>query len=133
MRHLTRDPAAIAKARAAEQNSGDLKSIDLSTMLTKSSSSSGGGVQKKKPVFKSTLQPHNAAALGAEVKSVTGGGVMKAGGGDGDADGDPSGAIRNGWFEDRYQPRFVTGCEDGGCGVCGVERIDLGEAVGVRP
>lgn len=118
MRQLTKDPAAIAKARAAEQQSGDLKSVDIS----KGTSTSASGPQKKKPVFKSTLQPHNAAALGTEVKPLSLGGLL--GGGEDD---DPSGAVRNGWYEDRYQPRFVTGCEDPRCTVCVNGRIDLGE------
>lgn len=114
MRKLTRDPNAAAKARAAEQKANEeagLKSINLST------ASSG---QKKKPVFKSTLQPHNAGAIGAEAKPMSVGGVVK------ESEDDPSGALRNGWWEERYQPRFPTSCEDGGCGVCKDRRVDLG-------
>ena len=115
MRHLTRDPNAAAKARAAAQKANEeagLKSISLSA-------ASGGPQQKKKPVFKSTLQPHNAAAIGVELKPASVG--LR------DGEDDPSGAVRNGWFEDRYQPRFVTGCDIGGCGVCRGGKVDLGE------
>lgn len=123
MRSMTKDPNAAAKARAAEQKANEeagLKSINIS--LSSSSSTTPSG--KKKPVFKSTLQPHNAAALGqssqsgeARPTSVDAGSL--------DAD-DPSGAARNGWFEERYQPRFVTGCDDEGCRVCEKGFIDLG-------
>ena len=61
MKQLTKDPNAISKAereRKANEEAG-LKSINLS--LT---SSTGGAATKKKPVFKSTLQPHNASVIG---------------------------------------------------------------------
>lgn len=115
MRKLTRDPNAAAKARAAEQRANEeagLKSINISTTAAPQ--------QKKKPVFKSTLQPHNAAKIGVEAKPMSVGGVVKEG------EGDPSGAVRNGWVEDRYQPRFVTGCEDEECGLCSGGRLDIG-------
>ncbi|KAK3049174.1 hypothetical protein LTR09_009593 [Extremus antarcticus] len=135
LRTLTRDPAATAKARAAEQKANEetgLKSIALSSATaarpsststsTSTAGSSGASAPKKKPVFKSTLQPHNAAALGTEAKPF-----ITAVGGE-DREGDPSGAVRNGWFEERYRPRFVTGCEERGCAVCnGGMGMDLGE------
>jgi len=31
---------------------------------------------------------------------------------------DPSGAVRNGWYSQRYDPKFITGC-DSSCGACG--------------
>ena len=119
MRQLTKDPNAAAKARAAEQKANEeagLKSINIS--LSSSTTAPSG---KKKPVFKSTLQPHNAAALGqTESKSANvEGGLM-------DENNDPSGAIRNGWYEERYQPQFVTGCDDDGCEMCRRGYIDLG-------
>ena len=121
MRHLTKDPNAAAKARAAEQKANEeagLKSINLSSLPSTSASGSSG---KKKPVFKSTLQPHNAPALGlSEAKTSVKLGDFA------DENNDPSGAVRNGWFEDRYQPQFITPCEDDGCGVCKGQPIDLG-------
>lgn len=58
MRNLTKDPAAAARARAAEERNNaesGLKSISLAT------AGGAGGIipGKKKPVFKSTLQPQN--------------------------------------------------------------------------
>lgn len=120
MRHLTKDPNAAAKARVAEQKANEeagLKSLSLPA-VTAATSNTG----KKKPVFKSTLQPHNVAVLAhsVETKLPAGSSGMP------DEDSDPSGAVRNGWFEDRYQPRFVTGCDDLGCKVCQRGFIDLG-------
>ena len=123
MRQLTKDPNAAAKARAAEQRANEEAGMtNISMPLSGTGSTSGlkGVVAgKKKPVFKSTLQPHNAAALGqsAEVKTS-----VDVGGEEGDA----SGAVKNGWFEERYQPRFVTRCDDGQCNVCSKGFIDLG-------
>ena len=39
---------------------------------------------------------------------------------------DPSGAVRNGWYADRYEPEFITGCSSD-CEVCGGEEdfIDI--------
>lgn len=121
---MSRDPNAAAKAQQKANEEAGMKNINIalnSTSTSSGSTASGGG--KKKPVFKSTLQPHNAAALGQSVAS----GVPVGGG-----EGDPSGAVRNGWFEERYQPRFVTGCEDPGCRCCERGIIDLGPAAGER-
>lgn len=111
MRHLTKDPNAAAKARASEQKANEeagLKSINISL--------SGSGTTKKKPVFKSTLQPEAGATT--ETKPV---GSLAEG------LSDASGAVANGWFEERYRPQFVNGCEEEGCRVCEGGRIDLGE------
>ena len=62
MKQLTKDPNAISKAereRKSNEEAG-LKSINLS--LT--SGTGSGAAAKKKPVFKSTLQPHNASVMG---------------------------------------------------------------------
>ena len=116
MRQLTKDPNTAAKARAAEQKANEeagMKSINISL----SSSNSSG---KKKPVFKSTLQPHNAAALGqTESKPVGIDSSLST------ENTDPSGAVRNGWYEERYQPQFVTGCDDDSCEMCRRGYIDL--------
>lgn len=92
---MTRDPNAAAKSRDAERRANEeagLKSIDLSS-LAASSSASGNALsarkgvgasaqpQKKKPVFKSTLQPHNVAAvLGTQQGSAP---VLEGMGGEG--------------------------------------------------
>lgn len=118
MRQLTKDPNAAAKARAAEQKANEeagLKSINISL------SSSSSAPAKKKPVFKSTLQPQNATALGqSEPKPMSVDASVP------DENNDPSGAVSNGWYEDRYLPQFVTGCDDERCETCRRGYIDLG-------
>lgn len=120
MRTLTKDPNAAAKARQAEQKANEeagMKNINIA--LNASSSGTASSV-KKKPVFKSTLQPHNAVALGVGQSAKA---RVEVAASDGE---DPSGAVRNGWYEERYQPRFATGCEEQGCVVCAKGLIDLG-------
>ena len=116
MRHLTKPPNHAAAARASDAKANEeagLKSISLSSIQSSTSSSASG---KKKPVFKSTLEPHNAAALGVtdSMSDVLGN------------DADPSGAVANGWEDERYDPRFVSGCDDPRCRFCKDGRVDLG-------
>jgi len=110
MRQLTKDPNAAAKARAAEQRANEeagMKSINLSSIA-----SGNAGSGKKKPVFKSTLQPQNAAILQQpEVKSNVDYDLSEK-------DDDPFGAIANGWYQDRYELDFAADCECQGCNVC---------------
>lgn len=125
MRQLTKDPNAAAKARERANEESGLKSINLSL-----SSAAGAQPGKKKPVFKSTLQPHNAALLAgsSESKSSSGLDGAVATGGD-----DPSGAVANEWFEERYQPRFVSACDDPRCLICrGSTFVDLEKVVAGR-
>lgn len=63
MRQITKAPNASSKAERelkANEEAG-LKSINLNLSGT---SGGSGTTTKKKPIFKSTLQPHNAAAIG---------------------------------------------------------------------
>lgn len=101
---MTRDPNAAAKARAAEQEAAGLKTLDISA-----------AAPKKKPVFKSTLQPHNAGVVAPAPAVVV-------------EDEDPSGMVRNGWVDDAYRPMLITPCEDGGCTVCGGRGVEVGGA-----
>lgn len=133
MRQMSKDPTAASRARAAEakasEESGGLKSINLS--LSGVPNSAPG---KKKPVFKSTLQPQNAATLGqtqaqappqpqpGESEARRESGVQGAGGQtEDDVDLDPedgSSAKAEGWSKDRYRPQFPTGCSDPNCHMC---------------
>lgn len=114
LRTLTRDPTAASKARAAENEAAGLKSIDLAASATTS------GAPKKKPVFKSTLQPHNAGAVNVTPA------VMLSGSGGVPDDEDPTGMVRNGFLEggedggEMYVPEGVVGEECGGegCWIC---------------
>ncbi|KAF7191960.1 G patch domain-containing protein 8 [Pseudocercospora fuligena] len=97
MRKLTKDPSAAARARAAEERQNaesGLKSI--SVPLGGSSASSGQSGVKKKPVFKSTLQPQNAAIVPAKPQPQ------------GASPEDPALAIYYGWHDRAYDPEYPT-------------------------
>ncbi|WPH02924.1 Hypothetical protein R9X50_00579400 [Acrodontium crateriforme] len=114
MKQMSKDPNAAAKARAAEQRANEeagLKAINLASAKSSMPSSSG----KKKPVFKSTLQPHNAAAITPSSNGSPSGGV-------GSDDQDLSNAKANGWWEARYRPEVITACEE----FCGEHCVDCG-------
>ena len=68
-----------------------MKTIDLSA--------ASAAAPKKKPVFKSTLQPQNAAAVPAAPTPTTA--TMEE---LPTEDEDPSGMVRNGWAEEAYDP-----------------------------
>jgi len=92
-----------------------MKSINLSSLSSSSAPASG----KKKPVFKSTLQPHNAAAV--QPAAISTAAKSSSSGED-----DPSGMVRNGWADDAYRPRFPLGCENEDCGMCQPGKLDFG-------
>ena len=104
MRQLTKDPNAAAKARAAEQKANEeagLKSIDLASLSASTSAS-----VKKKPVFKSTLQPENAVAEPKPTATTN------------NDDDDPTVLGSKAWWKLPYDPRYVTGCDEPGCKCC---------------
>lgn len=111
MRQLTKDPNAAAKARAAEQKANEEAGLKTMNLLPIDASPA---VPKKKPVFKSILQSGQTQS-----KDATGVSAL-------DENSDPSGAVRNGWHEQRYRPQFVTGCDDPRCRACQDGRLDLG-------
>ena len=97
MRKLTKDPSAAARARAAEERQNaesGLKSI--SVPLGGSAGSSGQSGVKKKPVFKSTLQPQNAAIVPSKPQPQ------------GASPEDPALAIYYGWHDRAYDPEYPT-------------------------
>lgn len=69
-----------------------LKSVSISLP-----GSGSGGPVKKKPVFKSTLQPQNASVVPAKPLDV---GIAK------DSH-DMNAAVANGWADDQYDPTKV--------------------------
>lgn len=112
MKQMSKDPNAAAKARAAEQRANEeagLKAINLASAKASTTASSG----KKKPVFKSTLQPHNVAAV---APSSSGSPL----GGESSDNRDLSNAKANGWWEARYRPEVITACEE----FCGEQCLD---------
>jgi len=121
MRQLTKDPNAAAKAREAERKANEeagLKSIDIASLAQP------GAKMKKKPVFKSTLQPHNAAVLG--VQPAAGSNTETKSGPEDEGDeaydiDDPDQARANGWEAERYDPSMRvprSECEMCGGGMC---------------
>ena len=107
MKQLTKDTGGgLSRGKSSQANS-EIKSISLTP-------ASNPGAPKKKPVFKTVGAPSTVASapfsLGSKLdvndpKSAT-------------EENDPSGAVRNGWYAEGYEPEFVTGC-DVDCGACG--------------
>ncbi|KAK0295570.1 hypothetical protein LTR54_004952 [Friedmanniomyces endolithicus] len=116
MKQLTKDPNAASKAREAERKANEeagLKSINLSLPSTAT-----GASNKKKPVFKSTLQPHNAAVISQATGAPTAAKDIKMSDATNDDwlneyNADPTQMIANGWADDQYDPRFPGGDEHG--------------------
>lgn len=111
MKQLTRDTGS-STSRAKGSDSGELQSISLSN-------TSSSGPAKKKPLFKAVgFQPVGQQSV-VSASALTGQGDVPDGG-------DESGAVRNGWAEEKYDPRFVSGCASD-CAVCGGEsgRIEV--------
>lgn len=99
MKSLTKDPNAAARQRAAEEKANEnaaLKSVSMPLSGLGSSGTAGG---KKKPVFKSTLQPQNAALAPKAMGEVDLLGARTE---------DWNGAVANGWASDAYDPEKVT-------------------------
>ncbi|KAK1053748.1 hypothetical protein LTR12_000937 [Friedmanniomyces endolithicus] len=116
MKQLTKDPNAANKAREAERKANEeagLKSINLSLP-----GAATGALNKKKPVFKSTLQPHNAAVISQATGATTATkdiGMRDATNDDwlNEYNADPTQMIANDWLDDQYDPRFPGGDEHG--------------------
>ncbi|KAK0262429.1 hypothetical protein LTR91_014695 [Friedmanniomyces endolithicus] len=116
MKQLTKDPNAANKAREAERKANEeagLKSINLSLP-----GAPAGTLNKKKPVFKSTLQPHNAAVISQATGASTAAKAINMSDAANDDwldeyNADPTQMIANGWSDDQYDPRFPDGGEDG--------------------
>ncbi|EMC92865.1 hypothetical protein BAUCODRAFT_27192 [Baudoinia panamericana UAMH 10762] len=110
MKQLTKDPNAASKARDAERRANEeagLKSINLSLPA------SVPGTTKKKPVFKSTLQPHNAAVLGQQAPVTSQDSSISRAVDEAwlkEYNADPSQMVANGWANEAYDPRFPSIC-----------------------
>lgn len=103
MKSLTKDPNAAARQRAAEEKANEnaaLKSVSMPLSGLGSGGTVGG---KKKPVFKSTLQPQNAGLAPKAVGEVDLLGSRAE---------DWNAAVANGWASDAYNPENVTEYSD---------------------
>ncbi|OQO10689.1 hypothetical protein B0A48_03989 [Cryoendolithus antarcticus] len=105
MKSLTRDPSlnqpSASTSRSTKGGDGELRSLALPPTTPATGA-------KKKPVFRTVgaapSAPTSSTPSAAPVSSLMGGG-------------DESGAIRNGWASEAYDPGVVNGCSDD-CGVC---------------
>lgn len=110
MKQLTKDTGGNLKSKSSQSNS-EIQPIKLSTSATASTSDA----PRKKPVFR---------AIGSSNAPTTTGPTTLAGQLDvndpstATEENDPSGAVRNGWYADRYEPEFISGCSSD-CTVCG--------------
>jgi hypothetical protein len=82
--------------------------------MPKSTTSTG---PKKKPVFKAI--GGSSQALSAMPISALGVSTLDPSRPEtANEDNDPSGAVRNGWYAERYDPRVISGCGSD-CRACG--------------
>lgn len=113
MKQLTKDTGGTLKSKSSNLNS-EIQPIKLSTSSA-SAATTSDAPKRKKPVFR-TIGSSNAetttgpAALNGQL-NVNDPSTANE-------ENDPSGAVRNGWYSQRYDPGFITGCEPG-CGACG--------------
>lgn len=91
-----------------DDSNKEIKSISLAPAKT--------GAPKKKPVFKA-IGSMNVVSGPTTSASLTGQLDVKDPS-TATEENDPSGAVRNGWYAERYEPEFISGC-DAGCGACG--------------
>lgn len=99
MKSLTKDPNSAARQRAAEEKANENAALKSVSMPISGLGSTGAAGGKKKPVFKSTLQPQNAALAPKAVGEVDLLGSRAE---------DWNGAVANGWASDAYDPEKVT-------------------------
>nr|OQO29292.1 hypothetical protein B0A51_04086 [Rachicladosporium sp. CCFEE 5018] len=111
MKSLTRDPSlnqpSAFTSRSTNAQSGELRSLALPAITPTTGA-------KKKPVFRTVGAP---APSTATTTATTVGSLPGLTGLAGLAGGDESGAVRNGWASEAYDPAVVSGCSDD-CGVC---------------
>lgn len=115
MKQLIKDPSASTKAKAADQRSSDKGGMQTISLSSFNKGGLGNGGNKKKPVFTTVTslssnqaQPPHAMlgpVLNVDDRSTA------------TLHNDPSSAVRNGWYNERYDPQTITGC-DSDCLVC---------------
>jgi hypothetical protein len=109
MKQLTKDTGGSLKSKSSA--SSEIQPIKLSTSTTLANSDA----PKRRPIFR-TIGSSNAEAT---TSSATLSGQLDVNDpSTANEENDPSGAVRNGWYSQRYDPEFITGC-DSSCGACG--------------
>jgi len=76
-------------------------------------------VPKRKPVWKIVGSSEEQATIDESTRSTLRGELDVNNRSTATEENDPSGAVRNGWYNQRYDPIFITGCNS--CCRCGGE------------
>ena len=115
MKQLTKDTGGSLKPKSS--GSSEIQPIKLSTSKTATNSDA----PKRKPVFR-TIGSSNAEATAGP--ATLSGQLDVNNPSTANEENDPSGAVRNGWYSQRYDPMFITGC-DASCDCGGEDRIPI--------
>lgn len=116
MKQLLKEPSAASKSRSERSSDkSGMQTISLSSFAGNKGGLDYSGT-KKKPVFAAITQSKSSQQL-ASASSILGSALNVDDPSTATAENDPSGAVRNGWYRDRYDPRSITGC-DADCVVC---------------
>lgn len=106
MKQLTKDTGGGLRGKSTNSGNNEIQSISLAPGKS--------GAPKKKPVFKAIGSSNAApAALPASLTGALDVNDPSTA----TEENDPSGAVRNGWYADRYEPELISGC-DSSCGAC---------------
>lgn len=113
MKQLTKDTGGSLKPR--NSTNSEIQPIKLSTSATNTSTDA----PRRRPVFRTIGSSNAEATTGPATLS---GQLDVNDPSTANEENDPSGAVRNGWYAQRYDPEFITGC-DASCGCGGEDRI----------
>ncbi|KAM0714372.1 hypothetical protein Q7P37_010159 [Cladosporium fusiforme] len=108
MKQLTKDTGGGLRGNKSSTTNNEIQSISLAP--------ANSGAPKKKPVFKAIGSSSNAAP--AALPAALTGALDVNDPSTATEENDLSGAVRNGWYAERYEPDFISGCDEG-CGACG--------------
>lgn len=111
MKQLTKDTGGNLKSKSSQSNS-EIQPIKLSTSPASATTSDA---PRRKPVFRAIGSSNAEATTGSATLT---GQLNVNDPSTANEENDPSGAVRNGWYSQRYDPGFITGCESS-CGACG--------------
>lgn len=113
MKQLTKDTGGSLRPRPSANS--EIQPIRLSTSSTVANSDA----PRRRPVFR-TIGSSNAEATAGP--ATLSGQLDVNDRSTANEENDPSGAVRNGWYSQRYDPEFITGC-DSSCDCGGEDHI----------
>lgn len=113
MKQLTKDTGGSLKPKSSSNS--EIQPIRLSTSTTATTTDA----PRRRPVFRTIGSSNAEATTGPATLS---GQLDVNDPSTANEENDPSGAVRNGWYAQRYDPEFITGC-DASCGCGGEGRI----------